>query len=378
MCRVPAGAALLSVVSVPWLLAGSGFAQQASGDRPAVGAIRWDAWTHWAGETGWGGYEKTLWPRQWHYRVPFYGRIVGEDQVEIRADTQEVMDQEIAYAAAGGLSYWAFGWYHPRAWKSADNMTKSLELYLKSERRNEVNYCLILMGGAHLGPREEWSQTVDYLVARFAERNYQKVLNGRPLVYVFDMPNLVAYWGGEAEAKAGLAQLRERSISVGAGDPYLALMVWNPATDARLVPALGADAIGAYVNPPGNDNREEPYSYAVELNRWFWEEARKAGVPLIPTVTAGWDYRPMKLPEFPDRNPENSWIAHATPAELAAHVAGCLAWMREHRETCPANTALIYAWNEFSEGGWICPTLAEGAARLEALRPVLKPAEAGP
>lgn len=275
--------ALFCVATTPWLLTSVASAQDSDGDRPVVGAIRWDAWTHWAGETGWGGYEKSLWPRQWHDRIPFYGRIVGEDQVEVRADTQEVMDREIAYAAVGGLSYWAFGWYHPRGWETADNMTKCLELYLKSERRNEVDYCLILMGGAHLGPKDEWPQTVDYLVARFAEPGYQKVLNGRPLVYVFDMANLVAYWGGEAETKAGLAQLRARSIAVGAGDPYVALMIWNPATDGRLVQALGADAVSAYANPPGNDNREEPYSHAVALNRWFWEEARKAGVPLIPT-----------------------------------------------------------------------------------------------
>jgi hypothetical protein len=362
--------ALLLLVATP-----PARAQEAPRDRPAVGAIRWDAWTHWAGETEWAGYEKCLWPRQWHYRIPFYGKITGEDQAEVRADTQEVMDQEIAYAAAGGLSYWAFGWYHPRGWTNADNMTKSLDLYLKSERRSEVNYCLILMGGLHLGPKGEWPQTADYLAARFAEPNYQKVLKGRPLVYIFDMPNLLAYWGGEAEAKAGLAELRMASVAAGAGDPYVALMIWNPATDARLVEALGADALSAYVNPPGNDNREEPYSYAVALNRWFWNEAAKAGVPLIPTVTSGWDYRPMKLPEFPDRSLESSWIAPATPKELAAHVAGCLAWMREHPETCPAGAALVYAWNEFSEGGWICPTLQEGAARLDALRPVLRPEE---
>ena len=28
---------------------------EAARDRPLVGAIRWDAWTRWAGETGWGG-----------------------------------------------------------------------------------------------------------------------------------------------------------------------------------------------------------------------------------------------------------------------------------------------------------------------------------
>ncbi len=31
------------------------------------------------------------------------------------------------------------------------------------------------------------------------------------------------------------------------------------------------------------------------------------------------------------------------------------------------------AWNEFDEGGWLCPSLSEGSARLDALRAVLRP-----
>ena len=37
-----------------------------------------------------------------------------------------------------------------------------------------------------------------------------------------------------------------------------------------------------------------------------------------------------------------------------------------------ANTVMIYAWNEFDEGGWLAPTLSEGAARIDALAKVLK------
>jgi hypothetical protein len=37
-----------------------------------------------------------------------------------------------------------------------------------------------------------------------------------------------------------------------------------------------------------------------------------------------------------------------------------------------ANTVLIYAWNETDEGGWLHPTLAEGTARLDAIKKVLK------
>ena len=342
--------------------------------RPLVGAIRWDAWTQWAGEHDFGPYEKCLGPKEWHYRVPFFGKVVSDDKVAVRGDTPEVMDQEIAYAAAAGLDYWAFDWYHPRGWPNADTMTRSLDLYLSSKRRDDISYCLILLGGAHFGPKEEWPATVDGLVQRFQAANYQKVLGGRPLVYLFDVDSHLKYWGEGAAAKAPLDLLRQRSVAAGAGDPYLALMIWQPSASVKTLQALGADAFSAYVNPPGNENQELPYSQALSLNRWFWEDARQTGKPLIPTVTAGWDYRPMKRPEFPDRSLQSSWFAQAKPEELADHLRNALDYVRQYPKVCEADSVIIYAWNEFSEGGWICPTLNEGAARLDAIRRVLKPA----
>ena len=32
---------------------------------------------------------------------------------------------------------------------------------------------------------------------------------------------------------------------------------------------------------------------------------------------------------------------------------------------------MIYAWNENSEGGWLTPTKAEGAARLNEIKKVI-------
>jgi hypothetical protein len=347
----------------------------AARNRPLVGAIRWDAWTRWAGETGWASYEKCLGPRQWHYRVPFFGKVVSDDSVEIRGDTQEIMDQEIAYAVGAGLDYWAFDWYHPRSWKDAENMTRCLDLYLSSKRPSDLAYCLILLGGPHLGARDEWPATVDGLVERFRDARYQKVMGDRPLVYLFCIDEFLAWFGGEQPARAAVDLLRGRCVAAGLGTPYLALMTFWPAQGARQLEVLGADALSAYANPPGNDGVEQPFSYALSLNRWFWGECEKTGKALIPTVTAGWDYRPMKRAEFPDRDLKNNWFAHGTPEEVAAHLAAGLDWVRQHPAMCPANTVVIYAWNELSEGGWIVPTLDEGTARLDALQRVLQAAE---
>jgi hypothetical protein len=46
--------------------------------------------------------------------------------------------------------------------------------------------------------------------------------------------------------------------------------------------------------------------------------------------------------------------------------------MRSHPAAVPANTALIYAWNEYDEGGWLAPTYPDDRSRLEAVRRVLR------
>ena len=67
--------------------------------RSLVGAIRWDAWHGDLGVPG-RAVQKSLGPARYHFRLPWFAAVLGEDRVEIRGGRQEVMDQEIEYLAA--------------------------------------------------------------------------------------------------------------------------------------------------------------------------------------------------------------------------------------------------------------------------------------
>ena len=109
--------------------------------RPVVGAIRWDAWI---GPVP--GYdvglqvERSLGPQRWHTRLPFFAEEVSSTEVRIRANTQAIMDQEIAYAHRARLDYWAFVMY-PR-----DNPQThgGIDLYLSSLHKSDVNFAMIV------------------------------------------------------------------------------------------------------------------------------------------------------------------------------------------------------------------------------------------
>lgn len=130
------------IVIGTWLmLASASLYADEQRNRPIVGAVRWDAWHGPASEVGL-TVEKTLAPKRWHYRLPFYAKVIGENAVEVRANTQAIMDQEIDHAGNAGLDYWAFVVY-PEEYA----LSLGLKLYLSSEKKHRVNFCLDLQGG---------------------------------------------------------------------------------------------------------------------------------------------------------------------------------------------------------------------------------------
>jgi hypothetical protein len=314
--------------------------------------------------------ERSLGPKHWHYRLPFYGIEVSDSQVLVRADTQEIMDQEIAFAAAGGLDYWAFVIYEPD-----DPMSRGLKLYLASVHRHEINFCLNLQGG-HLRSPASWPARVQRFVGYFREPGYQTVLDGRPLVYLFMAEAMVGDGGFPSwqAARDAIDRLREATVAAGVATPYLVIQDWSLSAARRCREQLGADAIGAYASNGGG--RHAPYAELAAHTERTWDVMRWMREKGVPLVSAGWDRRPRIENPVPWEKglagTMDEYYEPPRPEELAAHLQAALAWVARYPETAEANAILIYAWNELDEGGWLVPTLAEGTARLDAIGKVLE------
>jgi len=67
------------------------------------------------------------------------------------------------------------------------------------------------------------------------------------------------------------------------------------------------------------------------------------------------------------------WYQKGTPEEIAGQLADAIAYVRAEPSLNEAQSVLIFAWNEFDEGGWICPNLPSygGTERLDAIAGVL-------
>ena len=79
---------------------------------------------------------------------------------------------------------------------------------------------------------------------------------------------------------------------------------------------------------------------------------------------AGWDARPWNTPpSWYFNDPEytvdgENW--GRTPEAFAAHLQAAIDWIDDNPDLAtPERLLMIYAWNEFGEGGYIAPTLGD-------------------
>ena len=321
-----------------------------------VGAIRWDAWVGDAPTFGDATsanrvglvVERTLGPNHWHYRLPFFAVELSENEVQVRGNTQAIINQEILYAANAGLDYWAFVYYYP-----GSGLDSARNLYLNSPYRDAINFSLILDSGSYLLDPEARQILVDY----FQMSNYQTVLDGRPLVYLFGDANLTREAVDSLRADVNASALLE---------PYWVYLGWSASEVKSALETYGLDAGSAYAQAGEGG---QPFIELAQGAEKGWDNYRESGIKVIPWVTTGWDPRPrIETPTPWTSYAEDQWAQPATPEEIAAHLQNALLWNVAYPETAETNAILIYAWNEFDEGGWLCPTLFNGTERLDAIR----------
>lgn len=334
--------------------------------RPLVGAIRWDAWAGDRGEAS-KAIHRSLGPKKWHHRLPFYAKVRGDEDIEIDGTPQPIVDREIEYAAAAGLDYWAFVTY-----AADDPLSLALQRYLTSPVRSKIKFCLVTECG-------RWANQVyaDRVASMLAEPGYVRVLGDRPLLYLgfIEEKRLTPFNGIEGFRKV-VDRFREAIAAKGLPKPYIVIMDFTPTQGKKWMDALACDAISSYV--AGTGEGEIPFSKITDNVERFWQRCRDTGAQVVPIVTTGWDPRPRMEKPMPWGNPYGSHKGEAdrskqaTPAEIANQLGSALRWLSEHRDAAPAQAAIIYAWNEFDEGGWLAPTLSEGTARLDAISRILK------
>lgn len=339
---------------------------------PTIGAIRWDAW--YGNKDAVGKAETViLGPQHWHYRLPFCAEVVAPNKVKIDCATQSVMDKEIAFAKKAGIDYWAFVAYDPSL-----SLSLALKNYLSSTKKSDVNFSLILQN--RWWTPKSYNGSIKYFINLMREPSYQKVAGVRPLIYLFKFQDdwIKDVWGTDAAFKSAIGKFRQSVQQSGLGNPYIVIMDFDPSRAKQLADRFGFDATSSYAIPGKGGLAPHQYEMLATNAERYWNRAKSTGTQVVPTVMTGWDHRPRAENPVRDRwkafaeRDKNKYYNPPTPAELGQHLKNALGWVKSNATNAQANTVIIYAWDEFSEGGWLAPTLSEGTARIDALGSVIR------
>ncbi len=307
-----------------------------------IGAIRWDAWVGDANPVGL-EVEKTLSNSKYYHRLPFYSKFNG-DKVKIRCIDEDTIKREVEYAYEYGIDYFAFCWYPHN---SGLDIPRRIFLNIK---QNLLKWCLIL------GTNPFNKEDADWLIKEFASDSYLKIEN-RPVIFLFDV--------NESLYKI-VDYIRKKSNEY---LPYFVGLVWNVEQAKSMNLLFELDALSQYATP-GKDNLCYNILSSLEEDKWKqYLDINK----VVPWVTTGRDKRPrFDNPvswEICD-NFVREFIQFPTILELKHHFKNAIDFSRVNE----SDLILIYAWNEFDEGGFIEPTLSNGKInfdKLEAIKDVI-------
>ena len=267
------------------------------------------------------------------------------------------MDAEITYAAEAGLNYWAYCWYG-----ATDPMMNAWKYTQASSDRNRMNWCLLLQF-ARMGGPIAFSGVVSTYVGYFLQANYQKVLFGRPLIYIYfdQMSHLESNWNGDwANVRIALDGLRAACARKELPVPYIVIMSGAPSVAYSVMSAVAGDAISNYIGPVPS-GKPAPVQCARLCYPDLWAEQAARCVNCADL----YDWMGHATAQAPStavaENPApgigvSSYVAAGTPAQIATHALAAITYIKTHPKACPSRSLLIYSWDECDEGERLIPT----------------------
>lgn len=294
-----------------------------------------------------------------------------------------VMAQKIDAAADHGVDVFLFDWY----WRAGEAKGPMLERalnegYLKAPNRARVKFAL-MWANQDLGPdspgaigRPVFDSFLDHIVKDYFTSDSYWMVDGRCYFSIYQLRTFIDGMGGVEQAKQALDALRAKTVAAGRKGIYLNVMDWElPANPKEVLKTLGVDSVTSYVWVHKIDLKDFPKTdYNWAANAYFnqWDAHKDAyGVPYFPNATKGWDPTPrVPASETYDgkKYPNTPVLWDNSPARFKAALEQ--ARLRAAQLPVGQRVVTIYAWNEWTEGGYLEPDTKHKFSSLDAIKGV--------
>ncbi len=305
-----------------------------------------------------------------------------------------VMEMQINAAADHGVNVFIYDWYwydgRPFLAQCLDNG------YLQARNNDRVKFYLMWANHdvTHLWDRRIsgvngniiWQAAVDRrefeVIAHRMIDNYfthpsYYTIEGKPVLMIYDLNNLVSGLGGIEETAEALAWFREETEKAGLKGLHLQLASRGAHTLNLSGVDTGASATpNAVLERMGFDSQTHyQMVHYTHIDRDYGEIIPDMGkawalmeasydIPYYPHVSMGWDNNPRFI-EF-----KPGVVKNNTPENIQRALEAARDYVDAHPEQAPLIT--INSWNEWTETSYLQPDDLYGYGYLEAVKAVFK------
>jgi hypothetical protein len=297
------------------------------------------------------------WRPEYAERIPLLGEY----------NDQATMDREISVAAAHGVDFFQILWY-----PNGGPLNEGLRTFVASTNAPQMKFTIEFVNHPpfELATDADWEAACQLWCRAMKHPSYLQ-LDGRPVFKIHGLDFFYKQNGDDPKRiTARLDTFRRIAKEQGLANPLISggVMPGGVPASERAAPF---DFLTTYMDMPSLPQRPEPYPYELLIKHaeagWL-RYAERASKPYVPYVPSGWDPRPWRDPRpsfaFPTRG---EWTGALERVKAALDKYPRLGIpVKDGRK----KMLLIYAWNEFGEGGIVAPTKGEKEMKLEAVREV--------
>ena len=276
----------------------------------------------------------------------------------------EVADWEIKWQVEHGIDFEQYCWYRPN--DAIDHPIKNGVLEhgiregLFNGRYSELKKFTIMYtnsGAGRTNPDDWQRHIIPYWIEYFFKDPRYLKIDGKPILAIYHLKNLLADFGGEEGTASAVTVLREACRA--AGFPGMIILCeerYARQTSIEQMKAVGIDYCYAYTWITGDTQKQRQ---KMEAQR---KAAGDEGLGVVPSVSVGWEPTPWG-------KPGDGWASVDDYKALARWTK--TTYMPSLPEaSLGRNMVLLPNWNEFAEGHFIMPSTLAGFGYVDALREV--------
>jgi len=311
--------------------------------------------------------------KAWHWPDEDFSHL--EPSIGYYDDSDpHTLEKHIAQAASAGLDHFAFYWYWNPADGGSENYAEGLRSFLQARNRDDLDFmimpCLHPWANGTVSlqlPEEQIEKAASVIVDEYLSRpNYLRANDGRKVLAICDPRGI----GSGDKDRVDTAAVRAFTDAIRAkareafGEDVLITLTIDVGMDLAAGGIDGRQCLARW-----DPNRS--YVNYVDNERQVF--ARYPGI-LIRCATSGFDERPRIGVLLDDPGPEKleetfRWYEDQSPEEFGRLLDLVAADIAESdRPQIVDNMVLVYAWNEWHEGGIIEPNARDGCLYLDIIR----------